>query len=62
VADSEPTDEMLLAWWLQGVIERILSAKYGTKPQVVVQNNQQNVLSVDPTEAAQLYQKTISGG
>jgi len=46
----------------QWVIERILSAKYGTKPQVVVQNNQQNVVSIDPTEAAQLYQKTINGG
>jgi hypothetical protein len=46
----------------QWIVERILSGKYGPKPQVVVQNNQQNVVSVDPTEAAQLYQKTISGG
>jgi len=45
----------------QWIIERILANKYGPKPQVVV-NNQQNVVSVDPTEAAQLYQKTISGG
>jgi hypothetical protein len=46
----------------QWIIERILANKYGPKPQVVVQNNQQNVVSVDPTEAAQLYQKTITGG
>lgn len=45
----------------QWVIERILSNKYGPKPQVVV-NNQQNVVSVDPIEAAQVYQKTINGG
>jgi hypothetical protein len=46
----------------QWVIERVLANKYGPKPQVVVQNNQQNVVSMDPVEAAQLYQKTISGG
>jgi hypothetical protein len=46
----------------QWIIERILAGKYGPKPQVVVQNNQQNVVSLDPAEAAQLYQKTINGG
>jgi hypothetical protein len=44
------------------VIERVLANKYGPKPQVVVQNNQQNVVSLDPVEAAQIYQKTINGG
>src|SRR3954464_6334492 len=39
------------------IIERILANKYGPKPQVVV-NNQQNAVSIDPTEAAQIYQKT----
>ena len=46
----------------QWIIERILANKYGPKPQVVVQNNQQNVVSIDPAEAAAIYQKTISGG
>lgn len=46
----------------QWVIERILSNKYGPKPQVVVNNQQNNVVSVDPIEAAQVYQKTINGG
>jgi len=46
----------------QWVIERVLANKYGPKPQVVVQNNQQNVVSLDPVEAAQIYQKTINGG
>ena len=31
----------------QWIIERILAGKYGPKPQVVVQNNQQNVVSLD---------------
>jgi hypothetical protein len=46
----------------QWIIERVLANKYGPKPQVVVQNNQQNVVSLDPVEAAQIYQKTITGG
>ena len=35
----------------QWVIERILANKYGPKPTVVV-NNQQNTVSLDPAEAA----------
>ena len=46
----------------QWIVERILSAKYGQKTQVVVQNNNHQNVSVDATEAAALYQKTISGG
>jgi hypothetical protein len=41
------------------VIERILANKYGPKPQVVV-NQQNNFVSRDPAEAAQLYQQTIN--
>ena len=46
----------------QWVIERILANKYGPKPQVVVNNQQNNVVSVDPIEAAQIYQKMINSG
>jgi len=46
----------------QWVAERILASKYGSKPTVVVQNNQQTNVSLDPSEAAAIYQKTISGG
>lgn len=45
----------------QWVIERILSKKYGTQPQVVVNNQQVNV-SADPVEAAQTYQRMIDSG
>jgi hypothetical protein len=38
------------------VAERILANKYGPKPTVVVQNNQQTNVSLDPSEAAAIYQ------
>ena len=45
----------------QWVIERILSNKYGPKPQVVVNNQQNTVVSVDPIEAGQVYRGILEG-
>lgn len=45
----------------QWVIERILAGKYGPKPAQVVVNAQTNIVSSDPVEAAQTYQRLISG-
>jgi hypothetical protein len=45
----------------QWIIERILSNKYGPKPQVVVNNQVNNTVSVDPIEAGQEYRKILEG-
>jgi hypothetical protein len=46
----------------QWVIERILANKYGTRPQVVVNNQQVNTtVTMDPIEAAQIYRRMLEG-
>jgi hypothetical protein len=51
MVDSKPTDEMLLAWYLA------LCGEFGD---FIALSRAAD--SDDPVEAAQLYQKTISGG